>query len=577
MIEAVKTNNVRGVTRQVELKEKNLIMGPNGSGKSTIIAAINFGVLGYLPGYKKNETFANASGDEMSVTIVKDGKTLERSLKQGKTLQERIAVNGIEGKAAAADGMIQLAFGKDPLVVDMPLFWASTSTEKRRMLLGLVADDAMLARVMDAEKTSRETLNTIRKTRQTTDAVVARLVKSMSEVERPAGNLAALQTELKQAQTDLQEVLERISIGDANTAQRKQNAELIEMVPEYKKAIDEAKEKMRDADARIAALEHYLKVLGPAPDRTVSESGGYDLPGAVQKILVDSAGHVSGVSEILPKKFAAEAVLLESVASTLIGLIKQEEDTSADDAKIAEHQAAAADIQGKLNVAKQRQEEIKKKAIRAKACLDTAKRAQETVADIGPDADPNDRAAAEGLKKRISELEARIEPLRKIAAMEEEIEKARIDADKAAEKEEDAKTKLQGAIDAQAAIVQAASEKLAELSMKILPFGILCLEDDGKDISVFWKKDDKTKVQRQTLSGGEQAIFDAALGHALCPTGLVAIEAAEIDTWPGSQRLETVLNHLATVPAQIIVATCHEPRVIPETWNTIYLEGQASK
>ena len=82
IIDKVEIGAIRGITKTVELGKRTLLTGPNGSGKSAVPVTIDFALLGLVPGYKKNETFANASGDVMKGVVHGGGHIIERTLTQ---------------------------------------------------------------------------------------------------------------------------------------------------------------------------------------------------------------------------------------------------------------------------------------------------------------------------------------------------------------------------------------------------------------------------------------------------------------------------------------------------------------
>jgi hypothetical protein len=204
-----------------------------------------------------------------------------------------------------------------------------------------------------------------------------------------------------------------------------------------------------------------------------------------------------------------------------------------------------------------------------------AENAEKRLASVGPGVDPHDVAARAGLEQRQSEIAAKLAPLRRIDAIEREIKSAEIAAERETDAEEDRKATLTAAIERQKAVVEGAVEDLALRSREILPEGQLGLNDDGRNISIYWQRG-TVQVQRCALSGGEQALFDCAVGHSLATGALVAVEAAEAD----DDRVGAMLAHFPTAISQVAVLTCHPPVVgqgdvkvrvyeVPQEWNVI--------
>jgi energy-coupling factor transporter ATP-binding protein EcfA2 len=71
-IKRLKTKNLKGRTLDIEPGDLNVIVGDNWSGKTTVLTAVRIGLLGYDPAVGKRETFANAAGSDMAVTLLLD-------------------------------------------------------------------------------------------------------------------------------------------------------------------------------------------------------------------------------------------------------------------------------------------------------------------------------------------------------------------------------------------------------------------------------------------------------------------------------------------------------------------------
>jgi DNA repair exonuclease SbcCD ATPase subunit len=196
--------------------------------------------------------------------------------------------------------------------------------------------------------------------------------------------------------------------------------------------------------------------------------------------------------------------------------------------------------------------------------------AADKLKNLGAGVDPKDAEVLEGLQSRRLELDAKIRELAKFETIDAEVEKARIALSEVDAKEEKAKAALEAVIAKQQSVVASFTHILADRSTAILPTGRLDMEDDGKNIEIVWVRDDK-RTRRDTLSGGEQATFDAAMGYALAPKALVIIEAAEVDTWAGRDSLSVLLAHLEKAPCDLLVMTCHDAKTVPEGWSTVTL------
>lgn len=559
MITDIVVTNVRGLTREVRLQQKTLMVGPNGSGKTTMSAAVYLATLGYLPGADKKGVFANASADCMQAGIKIDGKTtIFREWTQGKSLSERISINGVTAQKNSADAMIQMAIGKDPIIVDTALFFTSTPSEKRRMVLSMVADDATLKTVTDNEQNARDAKNARTRDRQVAEKSVENLTKSLSAMpEAAAGSLEQLTKKLADTETARNEARDKVSRGEANEAAKRQIETASKTIPELEKKIADAQEGIKAAKEAVSLLLTQSKELGTVED--VQE--GVTLPEEVQTVIKET---IMWLKDFKDNSIQIEGI--EEIIGKLSNLLPNPERQKRNQAIFNEWDSKKKAIDVTIYEAQKLGRQHEKNLADAKGRLAEVKKSDRKIEKIGEGVDQKDRAALTGLQTQMAELKRQIDPLSQRATIAKEIEKARLIANKAAEAEEDAKNVLQVAILAQQEIITKAAEMLAERSKTILPNGQLSISDDGKDFTVAWKRGGLV-VERHVLSGGEKAVFDASVGFALAPTGLVVIEAAEVD----DENLAEVLQHLNTSTCQQLVLTCHEPAVTPN-WSVIKFE-----
>lgn len=559
IIDKVEIGAIRGITKTVELGKRTLLTGPNGSGKSAVPVTIDFALLGLVPGYKKNETFANASGDVMKGVVHGGGHIIERTLTQGKTLQERIRIDGgTPADPKAAVPMLELILGKEPPVLNMPGFFQLTSTEQRRIVLKLVADAETQEKLEADEKAARAKKNDLTRTRQVAEKAVENLTKRLATLEKPAGNIDHIKAEIAALTAQIRETEKKVADGEATDRLRAQYTE-------DAKALETASKALQAAEAAskkpTAALKKVQKAIDALEAPTVPQSGEMMSEKAMNVVKWASAD-LTGIASHGEDDLAEQ---LDGIAADLISILP--------DAKAQEaYAAAAANYRKDKAELEQAKTQLEKELVAIRDAYKDAKRAKEAaeqadkrLADLGAGLDQKDKAALEGMKSRRAELEAKSEPLAEIAMVQREIESARLEAEKALAEEEAAKPAIEAAIQAQQAVVEQAATQLAKRSKELLPVGNLKLTDDGKDLTVAWAKSKDLCVQRTTLSGGEQALFDCALGHALAPSALVVIEGAEID----DNNILTVMEHIPDGDFQVVMLTCHTPATIPEGWTQL--------
>ena len=562
-LDSIAVENFRGITKSVELGEKTLILGPNGQGKSTVMHGANFAVMGYLPGEDKKGVFANASGSSMGATVVGGGHTVERTLTAGKTLSERVDVDGNPGNKNSAEGMVRMAFGGKPPVRDVPGFFAATSSQQRRMVLQMVADAATLKKLTDDETKAREAKNAKTQDRQACDKAVKQLTKSLTERDRPTGNLPHLKTERATLKVEIQAAQKRITEAETCIKNYGKIAGELAKGGDWKAKLEKATEDLTTAtsvrDASMKALQEAAKPEAPVQAYAVPDEVVVELE-RVKRIveefrLIDESTALRDealgrLSKLIPDKIAA-AAYHKAVAEWTA--IREGLKAASEEIALAERtlKNAAADGERSASLRK-------------------------TLKDMGKAPEEADTTILQGFQTREKELNGLIEPLQAYQTLAGEIEKAKIEAEKALTEEETAKEALAAAVKAQQEVVESASELLARRSKSILPYGNLRVEDDGKDITISWAKSPTLRVERHTLSGGERALFDGATGHSLDPEAVIWIEAAEVDMWPGTETLLTVLEHLREVKdVQMVVMTCH-PMPEVEGWTTITMDEETA-
>lgn len=561
MITQVNGSNIRGRTFCMDLEQRNLIVGPNGAGKSTVAVAIQLACLGYIPGDGVKTVFLNASGSPMTCGATIHGKKIERTWTQGRTLQERISIDGTEATRNAAEGMLAMALGKEPVVVDIPLFFSSPPTEQRRMLLRMVSDEKTLEKLADDEEKARNDKNARTRERQVAEKAVEQLTLTLAKQDRPTGDLTRIEQEIKEIEAERKDVQQRVADGEANDRARKGLVGQLASVDDMEKKLAEAQKLLKESESKEKALRHALKDLGEK-DKPVK--GGCDLPEEAQTTITRAVSDLMSISD----KIVDETGVLQRVMDALRGLLSTDDAAYAKaDGEYQTWKGQHDDAKYQLSVVQDAAAKFRDQIATLKGKIQEAKKAVGRLEKIGPGPDQKDTAALAGLETRLTEIRAKQKPLIEYGATQKHMESARVAAEKASEQETAAKEALAAAIEAQKAVVNKAAELLAGRSKAILPIGTLAITDDENGLSVCWNREERSSVNRRTLSGGERCVFDAAVGYSLSPGALVVIEGAEVDKW-NMLHLLRYLSSLTEKP-QIIVLTCHDPVHCPPEWNRI--------
>ena len=564
MITNVSGTNIRGRTFCMDLEQRTLLIGPNGSGKSTVAAAIQLAILGYIPGDGVKTLFLNASGSPMTCGATVNGKKVERIWTQGKTLAERISIDGVEATRNAAEGMLAMAIGKEPVVVDVPLFFNSTPAEQRRMLLRMVSDEKTLKVLSDAEEKARNDKNARTRERQVAEKSVEQLTLTLAKQDRPTGDLTRIEQEIKEIEAERKDVQQRVADGEANDRARKGIVSQVASVEGMEGKVAEAQKLLKESEGKEKALAHALKDLG---EPTKPVKGDCDLTDEAQVVIRDA---VSELRELGDER-GIETVL-ERIAFSLEGLLATDDAAFAKlDGEYQTWKGQHDDAKYQVSVVQDAADRCRGQIANLKGQIQEARKAAGKLDKIGPGPDQRDTAALAGLETRLSDLRAKQKPLIEYGAVQKHMEAARIASEKASEQEEKAKEDLDGAIEAQKAVVNKAAELLADRSKAVLPRGELSITDDENGLAVCWNRGEGPVVNRRTLSGGEKCVFDAAMGASLAPGALAVIEAAEVD----AKHLLALLDYLTSrvdAPA-LLVLTCHAPAEVPAGWHIVKIEA----
>ena len=569
MIKTVTGDGIRSAEAfHIELERLNLVAGDNGTGKSSIVVAMWLARHGYLPGHDKTLLFQNASGRNMSAGITCEAGPLQRMWdadRKGKV--SATATVGLDAMAAgpaqrqAVEDAIDTHFGAALDMVDGAGFFDKPPIDQRRTILGMVGDPDKYETAQADMTKHNASLQDARKRRKGAEGVVSTLRMQVAEIDRPVGNLHALELEEKQLTGETVGLRAEIKRAEQAAFVEERRAGATEKLSALAKQQAELREKAEDTVAEIAKweadrVEHAANpVPRPGYDCELSEEG--------HAAVRDAIAQLERLT--IPDTELQHALDIVAILNPL--LISRDACPEAFEAfdqweKMRSGLTTAVDSLGRKVEALQGQS----------ADLDTRiTDGKVFIINLGepqPAGDPNDPTLLQGMDARLGEIAGTVRALNRIDAVEAQIETAKVEVVTAGEEEDKAADDLADAKEVVSAMVNDAVQTLATRSSEILPEGALGLEDDGRKLHITWIRSERKPVSRHTLSGGEQKVFDGALGYAICPEAPVIIEAAEIDNKILPKLME---KWAASDIAQMIVLTCHGDEVITSdtTWNVI--------
>jgi len=198
--------------------------------------------------------------------------------------------------------------------------------------------------------------------------------------------------------------------------------------------------------------------------------------------------------------------------------------------------------------------------------LAAAKKARGRADKIGPGADPEVGKTIQAQEDELAKLEATLGDAGAHDGLRQALEGQRLATDKATQAEADAKAKHQAEKDALDKLVVTSCGSLAEAASEILPSGVVVVDFDTMTIS--WARDGRPTVARAALSGGERAVFDAALGRAIVgKAGVILVEGAECDGATFTDLLNYIGQHEGG--GQTVVAHWLTQVKAPDGWAQV--------
>ncbi|WP_027185581.1 hypothetical protein [Desulfovibrio inopinatus] len=175
-----------------------------------------------------------------------------------------------------------------------------------------------------------------------------------------------------------------------------------------------------------------------------------------------------------------------------------------------------------------------------------------------------------GIAQKLLECREQRDTLIRASTMEEQAAKARAEAEGLVEQIKNAKAELKRQKARKEDALAGTLSSLTATMSAYLPHGAAVIEIESGTVAFGWSMDGRT-VPYAGLSGGQKAIFDAALAAALKATTII-VEAAEVDSTNLSAFLNTV--EAANPETQIIINTCHAPERLPDGWEIVMINDK---
>jgi len=555
-ITRIEGKGVRGKTFDIGLENRQIIVGPNGIGKSAVAAALQFIFVGHLPGYRVGQMADNMSDDEMWATVTLDnGGFIKRTLTRGKKLQEFIDVNG-NSSSAGKGGTVALtrikdALGPNLMLVDTDgLMWDVGPTQRRSTLLKATGADPAELNALTAEISKlKEQKKGLLDGKRDAEGLLKQLAEQIGASERPAGSIPQLKADIEEANQEIAAVNKRMVAGREADSQRALLKDLLKKTPEQEQLALDLATKVAEAKAGLQGAQ--------GAELTQPKRPGSDVVALADDVKETIEG-CANVLDTLRKEADVEPEFREQAMQLheqCLVILKDQEELAMLADRQREWDVEQRRLQDAINAATRTLSDAEYSLGRARRALDSSRGAQTRLDNLPPGLNPDDEKLLVGIKQRRDEMAGRLGQLTGIQALEASMEQARIKVQKADTEVSSIEGQLTKVIDKQSAIVKGFTDTLTQRSQEILPVGELAVDAHGDDFDIAWRRDDLL-VMRTTLSGGEQAVFDCAVQHALSPTAMILLEAAEMDA-VALHRFMAHTNIEALPEPQIIAFTCH--------------------
>ena len=443
--------------------------------------------------------------------------------------------------------MIRMALGDDGIVFDAPAYWSMSDRLQRIEMLKCVCDRKTAESILDKEASLRAQVNELAGDRKRAESTLSRLSEQVSKYPPVAGNASALTAELDALRGQERELAEAVAAGDANDEARKTAEARLKEVPKLEERI---KGFEAAAKEQAAAVAGKIKAIQSLDEPTVTHI--YNTPPAIRGVVESAIQKLEGynVFETVGEKQSAAIAEVIQILSALLPNEEEETEARAFLKRVEKLQTEKGEAESMLR-------RIERQLDQARGQLREARKHERDAEKIGPGATDEQRRALSGIRARREEIQAKLLAATELDTIRSEMEKARIEAETAKKAESDKKEELSKSIEEQADLLEESHAAIISLMNDVLPHGSAMIEDDGKTLRVGWVTDDGKFISRQTLSGGERVLFDAAFSHAMSQGATVYLDAGEVD----DVTMPKVLAQLIESPSikQVIVARWRRP------------------
>lgn len=549
MITNIKTKAFRRGDLSIALAARTLLIGPNGTGKTTVIHAATLALQGYLQGQKATaaELFANCTDDKaMSVQAEVEAKGITHSImrsweknKKGE-ISGMVSVDKTLASSRNADGMVRMALGETPILVDVAAIRMSPQKERRRLFLQAIGVD--LDTPLRDEQDARALINQARANREAASNTASRLMAELTTLPEATGSVEQMEARLKELTTQRDQLVRELAAADAADRERAQTEAAKGRMHQHSAKVEALRGKAKDCSRRIAELSDKIT----ADSNRLTKMREEHVPARLQICIESWASTLRPIAEAATVVGEMTAILNDADRPDTVDEAEKNLDKAVAALTAAKLEMANITRDGKQAVENMKEDD------------ELAKR------DVAPGVTDEDRARLEGLTQAITSTQAALGPANRRKAITGEVERSRIEVDKQTAIEQEAKDRLDKAMQAQKDAAASANAAINQRMQKMLPYGCVELVDEGQRTTLAWNMGTRT-VPWETLSGGERVMFDAAIGYLVGGNdATVFLDAAEVD----AVNMEHLLESLGKAgPKQIIMAHHTNPRVTNSAWT----------